>query len=262
MYRWDPQDYHASSAPQQAWAEELIGKLGLQGAERVLDLGCGDGKVTAAIARRVPRGSVVGIDSSPEMIAFARTSFPGDQYGNLRFAVMDMRELAFDGEFDVVYSSAALHWVREQERVLAGIRRALRPSGRALLQMGGRGNAAHILAVLDHMVAEPAWREYFVNFPFPYTFPDTAEYRTLLGNTALHPRRVDIIPKEMVHRTREDCAAWIRTTWLPYLERLPEGLRERFIDEVIGHYIRLHPPDSDGCIRVEMRRLEVDAERR
>ncbi len=88
-YRWDSEDYALHSSAQTEWALELLGKLYLRGEEAVLDIGCGDGKVTAALAAQVPRGSVLGIDSSPEMVERARRSYPPDLYPNLRFQAGD-----------------------------------------------------------------------------------------------------------------------------------------------------------------------------
>jgi len=74
--KWDAADYAANSAVQQTWARELIAKLHLRGDEHILDVGCGDGKITAELARAVPRGSVTGVDASPQMITFAKKTFP------------------------------------------------------------------------------------------------------------------------------------------------------------------------------------------
>ena len=93
--KWNAADYAANSAAQQTWARELIAQLSLRGDEHILDVGCGDGKVTAEIARAVPTGSVTGIDASPEMIRFARKTFPPRQISNLKFQVMDARKIRF-----------------------------------------------------------------------------------------------------------------------------------------------------------------------
>ena len=90
---WNAADYAANSAVQQTWARELIAQLHLRGDEHILDVGCGDGKVTAEIARAVPRGSVAGVDASAPMIEFARQTFPRGKVPNLEFQVMDAREI-------------------------------------------------------------------------------------------------------------------------------------------------------------------------
>src|SRR5258706_15516090 len=94
--KWNAADYAANSTVQQAWARELIAKLNLRGDEHILDVGCGDGKVTAEIARAVPRGSVTGADASPQMIGFAKKTFPAEKFQNLRFRVMDARKIKFE----------------------------------------------------------------------------------------------------------------------------------------------------------------------
>ncbi|MHB9028709.1 MAG: class I SAM-dependent methyltransferase [Candidatus Latescibacterota bacterium] len=259
MYHWNPSDYATHSSAQFAWARELIDKLALQGEERVLDIGCGDGKITAEIASLLPRGSVTGMDKSVEMIRFARGAFPRERHPNLSFLAADASALPFGKEFDVVFSNAALHWITDHRPVLAGIARNLRPGGRLLLQMGGKGNAASILAVLDELLREPAWSGYFEGFSFPYGFHSPEEYRGWLEEAGLTPRRVELIPKDMAQEGAEGLAGWVRTTWLPYTGRIPDKLREAFIREVVERSLARHPLDADGKAHVSMMRLEVEA---
>lgn len=257
MYRWDPEDYARHSAGQEKWALELIPKLRLKGDERVLDIGCGDGKVTAAIADAVPSGAVLGIDSSPEMVAHAQKSFGGD-LRNLAFLCIDALDMEFAGEFDVVFSNAALHWVRDHRPLLAKIGHALRPSGRILLQMGGRGNAAVMVDVVNRVIREDLWRPFFEGFSFPWAFYGPEEYRCLMEAAGLVPRRVEIMPKTMLHKDREGLAGWVRTTWIPYSLMVPDHLRERFVEEVVSAYEREHGRDAEGRLAVSMARLEVE----
>jgi trans-aconitate 2-methyltransferase len=104
----------------------------LAGNEAVLDIGCGDGKITALIAKSLPIGRVVGIDSSPPMINLAASSFPKAQYPNLSFQLMDAKQLAFTSEFDIAFSNAALHWILDQKGVLLGAQMCLKAQGRLL----------------------------------------------------------------------------------------------------------------------------------
>ncbi|HDN65855.1 MAG TPA: methyltransferase domain-containing protein [Methanosarcinales archaeon] len=259
MYSWDAKDYHNSSAEQQKWARELISKLALLGGERVLDIGCGDGKVTAEVAQRLPDGSVLGIDRSEEMIRFARRNFPAKRFSNLAFEVMDAENMSFDGEFDVVFSNATLHWVIEHLPVLKGIKKSLKPSGKVSIQMGGRGNAAEVLEVLEKVLENERWNRYFTDSPTPYGFYGPEEYRIWLEKVGIAAMRVELIPKDMTHGGMEGLAAWIRTTWLPYTQKVPEELRGEFIGEIVDRYIEKHPPDDRGTIRIQMMRLEVEA---
>ncbi len=260
-YRWDAGDYALHSSAQAQWARELLEKLALDGAEAVLDIGSGDGKVSAALAARVPRGSVVGIDSSADMVAAARRTFPPEKHPNLSFAVMNALELEYEERFDLVFSNATLHWVQDHSRVLERVRRALKPAGRLLFQMGGRGNAGEILEVLEELARRSPWDAYLRDFPLPYAFYGPEEYGPWLEAAGLEPRRMELLPKEMLQRGRAGLAGWIRTTWLPYTERLPAGMREAFVSEVVERYLSHHPADSNGQVRVRMVRLEVEAVR-
>ena len=259
MVTWDANDYSRSSAAQQAWARELIAKLRLQGSESVLDIGCGDGKVTAEIAALVPSGRVVGIDSSPEMVSFAAGSFQGETAANLTFLVKEARALDFVEEFDVVFSNATLHWVIDHGPVLRGIHRALKPGGRMLLQMGGRGNAAGILAVMDSLPADPKWQRCFPEPVNPYAFYGPEEYAGWLIEAGLTPVRLELLAKDMAQPGKDGLASWVRTTWLPYTQRVPEELRDEFVADIVERYAQSHPPDSDGLLHVQMVRLEVEA---
>jgi len=261
-YRWDAGDYSLHSSAQAEWARELLDKMALGGGEEVLDIGCGDGKVTAALAARVPRGSVVGIDSSSDMVGAAGRTFPPEKYPNLSFVVMNALELEYENRFDLVFSNATLHWVQDHSRVLEGVRRALRPSGRLLFQMGGRGNAGEILNVLEDLARRPPWDAYLRGFPLPYAFYGPEEYGPWLAAAGLEPRRMELLPKEMRQQGRAGLAGWIRTTWLPYTERLPAAMREAFVSEVVERYLSEHPADPEGLVRVRMVRLEVEAVRR
>jgi len=215
--------------------------------------------VTAEIARQVPRGLVLGVDGSAEMIRFSIENHPAEAFGNLWFVVKDARALDYNEEFDVVFSNAVLHWVVDHGPVLRGIARALRRGGRMLLQMGGLGNAADVLAVVNEMMVGERWRAYFEEFEFPYGFYAPAEYRGWLAEAGLEAGRVELIPKDMVHEGAEGPAGWFRTTWLPYTQRLPESIRGAFVDEAVAKYVERHPVDDQGKVHLGMVRLEVEA---
>jgi trans-aconitate methyltransferase len=258
-YVWNAGDYAKHSSSQYAWAKELIPKLRLYGNEALLDIGCGDGKVTAALAKSLPRGCVVGVDSSEDMVALAQQSFPQDVYPNVSFQKMDARALTFHEKFDRVFSNAALHWITDQEPVLHGVQRSLKGGGRLLFQMGGKGNAHNILAVLDDMFHEDPWRKFFEDLSFPYGFYGPEEYTAWLIEAKLEPERAELLQKDMKLPGKAGLAGWIRTTWLPYTERVPPELKDAFIAEIVDTYIETHPLDASGNAHVAMVRLEVEA---
>jgi trans-aconitate 2-methyltransferase len=261
MHKWDPDDYHKNSPEQHRWGLELLDKIALRGNERIIDLGCGDGKISAEIATRVPLGSVLGIDKSEEMIRFAREHFSQERFPNLNFMAKDIRDLDFDRGFDLAFSNAVLHWVPDHAHALKTIAQGLKRGGRIVAQMGGKGNAEGILHILDTITARKKWAPHFVGFTAPYTFYDRAEYEDLLQKSGLRVERLERIPKAMVHLGAEGLTSWIRTTWLPYTRRVPEDLQFDFIDEIVDTYITTQGFDKNGIIHVEMVRLEFEAVR-
>jgi len=258
-YNWNAEDYEKHSQSQQQWARELIGQLSLKGGEDVLDIGCGDGKVTAEIAGTLRNGTVIGVDNSESMIRLATERYPKSVNANLSFKVMDASHLPFEGCFDVVFSNAALHWVKNHKPLVEGLYKCLKPGGKILLQMGGRGNARHILSVLTEIQSYPEWEPYFEHFEFPYSFLGIEEYDKLLTDSSFEINRVALLPKDMEHTGKPELEGWLRTTWLPYTERVPEGKRDRFIQVISAQYLKKVPMTSDGKAHVAMVRLEIEA---
>ena len=191
-YQWDAGDYAGHSQAQLGWAKELIIKLQLVGTESLLDIGCGDGKITAEIAGYLKDGRVVGIDNSEEMLALAGEKFPPGTYPNLSFRKQDVRALSYSEEFDVVFSNAALHWVIDHKPVLKGIYQSLKSGGSVIVQAGGKGNASQVVEVIDDVMKRNKWEPYFENFVFPYGFYSPEEYEPWLKNAGF-----DVITLEL-----------------------------------------------------------------
>jgi trans-aconitate 2-methyltransferase len=247
-HQWNPADYARHSKGQEVFARELIASLTLQPDEDVLDVGCGDGRMTSEIAKLVPAGRVVGVDRSAEMVAFAAEHFP---FSNLSFQVADAAALPFHEQFDVVYSSAVLHWVQDHNAALTGIARSLRPGGRCLLQMGGNGNGVEMTKAFEWAGAKPTG--------FTYAFHGDEEYRGMVEAAGLRVDSVELIPKDMVHASRAALTGWLRTAWQPYHRHVPEDRKDAFLELVTDRFADVHPPDESGAFHVPMFRLQVRA---
>lgn len=257
--KWNAADYAANSVVQQAWARELIARLNLRGDEHILDVGCGDGKVTAEIAQAVSNGRVTGADASAEMIAFAKKTFPPDKIPNLKFRVMDARTIKLPGEFDLVFSNAALHWVDDHRRFLNGAGSVLKRGGRLIVSCGGKGNAHDVFVAMRPEIRLKRWREYFRKMPEPYFFYAPTDYKEWLPEAGFKINHVQLAEKDATYPGAKGFATWLRTTWIPYAQRVPENLREQFIAAVTERYVAKHPPDAEDKVHVKMVRLEIDA---
>lgn len=258
--KWNAADYAANSAVQQSWAREILSRLKLRGDEHVLDVGCGDGKVTAEIARAVPRGSVLGVDASPEMITFAQKAFPLKKNPVLKFQVCDARRLkTFPTRFDILFSNAALHWVDDHETILRGAAAVLKTGGRLVISCGGKGNAHDVFLALRPEMRLKRWCEFFRQMPMPYFFYAPGDYEKWLPKAGFKILRLELAPKDAAYPGAEGFATWLRTTWLPFVQRVPEAMREEFIGAVTQRYLVKHPPDKAGDVHVRMVRLEIEA---
>ncbi len=255
-HKWDAKDYAENSSAQELWAQELIDKLALQGDEHLLDIGCGDGKITNSIAEKLSNGLVVGIDRSESMLGLAREQFA---LPNLSFHTMDAAKIDLNEKFDVAFSNAALHWVNDHKAVLEGLKKHLNRNAKILFQMGGHGNASYIIEVMTQLITSKKWKKYYDDFMFPYRFCKTQDYEELLMQAGYEAERVELIPKDMIHENVEGLKGWLRTTWFPYTDQLPETEKEDFLNFVVKKYTNIHPPDSEGRTHVNMVRLEVEA---
>ena len=258
MATWDAADYAKNSQGQYNWAISNLGKLGLTGSEVVLDVGCGDGKISAEIASRVPSGRVLGVDQSDKMIDLARNSH---SLSNLEFLVQDAQILDFLEESDRVFSNSAIHWMPNQEAVVRGIARALRPGGRIFLSMGGRGTAFHARTAIEELMATPPWDRYLAGASSPHHFYGPEEYEPWLTSAGLRVDRVELVPKPMRLRDARALHGWLRTTWMTYVQRMPEPSRVMFLRAFMLRVLSGCQVSTDGSLTMPMVNLEVEAHR-
>ena len=239
MTEWDAQAYNRVSALQQWLAEKSLARLSLDGDERVLDLGCGDGKVTVEIARRLPRGSVVGVDASHAMIAFAAQKFPPTTHPNLAFGVASAAQLPFADQFDLVVSFNCLHWVHDQAAALRGIRAALVATGRAYLRFVSRGTRKALEDVIEDTRRAPPWATYFPDYRPPYLHLTPDAYRALVEDCGLRVGRLDVQQEEWDFESRDAFAHFAQATFVEWTRLIPPHLHSTFIDEVLDRYRQL-----------------------
>lgn len=257
MTEWNASDYNHISTLQEVMAAKEIRRLQLTGSERVLDVGCGDGKVTAKIADLVPRGSVLGVDPSHNMIAFACSHFRTPEHANLRFEVADVRRLPYRAEFDVVVSFNALHWVPEQELALSRIAAALNPDGRALLRLVPREQAWSIEYILEEMRSRPRWARYFSGFQPPIAHFTPEQYRHMAEQSGLIVAHIGIEDGRWDFRSRGAFAAFCDATFVEWTRLVPEQDRAVFVADVLDHYRAAACPRPEEANVLKFQQMEV-----
>ena len=235
MTDWSGKDYVKISALQRAMIEEAKTSLTLAESDRVLDVGCGDGYLTLAIARLVPTGFAAGADASRRMIATARAAGAPTHSGPW-FVVADARALPFGAHFDVVVSFNALHWVPEQRLVLGQIAAVLRPGGRALVQVVCAGERKSLEAVAMEVCRSPRWAHRFRDFTAPYIHVEPDDYGELAASAGLTLTDLTVMDREWDYGSRNAFRQWCAVGTTGWTDRLAPGDRARFVDELVAAY--------------------------
>ena len=219
---WDPQTYGQNAGFVHGSAGGVLEWLAAQAGERILDLCCGDGQLTLRIA--ATGASVIGMDASAEMVAAARSrGVAADEAA--------AESLPYpDADFDAVFSNAALHWVRDQDAMMAEARRVLRPGGRFVAEMGGHGNIAAIRVALMAVLARHGFgdREEGVNY-----YPTAEAYAARLLHHGFRIQQIALIPRPTI-LAESGMDGWLRTFRRGVLEGLPESIRETVIEETVA----------------------------
>lgn len=242
--RWSAEDYAAHGRFVADMVADLVAEAGITPGLRVLDLGCGDGALTQQLAER---GAIVtGVDTSPELVAAARAR-------GIDAQLADGHALAFDREFDLVFSNAALHWMLQPEKVLAGVYAALKPGGRFVAEMGAARNIAAIRTALAaafeaeglaHRL-KPVWY-----------FPETEEYAALLQKHGFTIDRIYAFARPTPLKT--GMRAWLHTFAQSYLQ----GLTDAEAARICAHAERLLAPvlqNAQGVFVADYMRLRIAA---
>ena len=191
---WNATDYHRISVPQVSWGKKVLARVRLRGDEVLMDAGCGTGRLTAELLQNLPRGRVVGVDLSQNMLAGARDHLASDFGGKFLLVAADLQELPFEKVFDGIFSTAAFHWVLDHGRLFQSLFRALRPGGWLHAQCGGGPNLAQLRKRTDELAATAKYAPYFVGFREPWTFNDAKTAAALLRRAGFREVETSLEP--------------------------------------------------------------------
>ena len=224
---WDAGAYDRLSHPQALWASEQLRRLTLRGDEVALDAGCGSGRVTAELARLLPRGRVYAVDVAPSMVAHARRAL-GEGAIVLR---QDLVELSLPEPVELVFSNATFHWIADHDALFDALARNMRPGARLVAQCGGAGNIDALRRLADEIAGQRPFAPYFEGWRGPWNYAGAQETADRLARAGFTDVRAWL---EQRPTPLSDPRPFVcKICLLRHLERLPGALREPFVDAVL-----------------------------
>lgn len=254
-FEFDGKKYKLASKHQKEWGNDLISQLSFKGNETVLDLGCGDGILTEQLSLFVPNGKVLGIDASMNMIKTAKKI----QKSNLEFAHININEMNFENEFDLIFSNAALHWVKDHKRLLKNAYKALKTNGEILWDFGGFGNCSNFIDVIQKKISEDNYAKYFENFEWPWFMPSKEQYTELVSTVGFSTFTINEVNRDRYFSNASEMIQWIdQPSIVPFIKYIPDEFKETFRQEVIEEMLK-RTQQPDGTCFETFRRINIYA---
>jgi len=258
-FEFDGEKYKQASKHQKEWGNKSISELNLRGDEKILDLGCGDGVLTEQLATLTPKGTVIGIDASVGMIETAKKlEKPG-----LTFACLDINEINFENQFDIIFSNAALHWIKEKDHqnLLKNSRKALKTGGIIKWNFAGDGNCLNFFSTIRAIMAEKQYKEYFDNFQWPWFIPTVEEYKVLIENAGFGKINIEIENADRYFPTEEEMIKWLdQPSLVPFIIHVPDEKKKEFRQRVIDTMMEKAKQPDGSCFET-FRRINIKAEK-
>jgi trans-aconitate 2-methyltransferase len=225
---WDGASYDRISGPMEALGLEVLARLELKGDEVVLDAGCGSGRIAQALAQRLPHGRVIAVDQSPSMVDAARKRL-GPEFD---VRVADLLDLDLGEPLDAILSTATFHWIADHERLFGELHTALRRGGRLVAQCGGEGNIEVLRGKVGAVLAREPYAAHFLDWRPPWNYAGAGETRERLLSAGFASAECRLMPAP---RQPDHPREFLSTIVLgPHVQRLPEELRERFMDDALS----------------------------
>lgn len=250
---WNATSYHKVSGPQTSWGERVLARLALRGDERVIDAGCGSGRLTESLLERLPEGRVVALDRSWNMLQTARANLRPAFGSRVTFVLASLPAMPFHAYADVVFSTATFHWIRDHPALFAALLAALKPGGRLHAQCGGGPNLAEAHRLAEDVMRQEPFAAYFAGWQGVWEFATEDQTRARLVHAGFVDVDVDLEPAPTTLASEADYREFVTTViYHPHLAQLPEPLKARFIDDVTALAAQRSPPFTLDYWRLNM----------
>ena len=252
---WNARAYNRLSNPMQTWGEAIVAGLPLRGDETALDLGCGSGRLTEFLLRRLPRGRVIAVDRSANMLQAAREHLEPEFAGRVEYVQESLDELDLQDLADLAFSNAAFHWVKDHPRLFRAVFRALKPGGWLVAQCGAGPNIARIRERAAVLMSSPGYAAYFNGWdgPWEFAYPEVAAER--LRAAGFEGVETSMFEAPVQLGTAEATRDFFEHVILgSHLDRLPDPeLRRAFVDALVEQSARDNPPYCQDYWRLNLR---------
>ena len=241
---WNAASYHRVSGPQTEWGRRVLARLQVRGDERVIDAGCGTGRLTTELMHMLPRGRLVAVDRSWNMLLTARANLRPEFGDRVSYVRVELPMLPFNGWADLVFSTATFHWVRDHQRLFDEILQSLRPGGRLFAQCGGGPNLHEAHRLAEDVMRRAPFAEFFLDWKGVWEFSTPDESAARLESAGFVDIKTSLEPAPTTLVDEDSYREFVTTViYNPHLTWLPEGpLRVQFIDEVTSLAARQDPP--------------------
>jgi trans-aconitate 2-methyltransferase len=251
---WNSSVYHRLSAPQVTWGKKVLSRLRLRGDEIVLDAGCGTGRLTAELLEALPRGRVVAIDLSRNMLGSAHEHL-ANYTSRVSLVACDLLHLPFENAFDGIVSTAAFHWVTDHDRLFANLHRALVPGGWLEAQCGGGPNIAGLRERAHVLAAAAPFSAYLAHFRDPWLFENAEDAAETLRRAGFSEIETSVEPALTVLEDAAHYNEYVRNIVLRrHLQEIPTEIeRERFMAKLTEQAAQDDPPFSLDYSRLNLR---------
>ena len=257
-FEFDGEKYKKASSHQKEWGLKLISELQFNGNENILDLGCGDGAITAQLANHVPNGYVIGIDASQGMIETAKKTHKSN---NLKFELIDINTISYQKKFDIIISNATLHWVKDHKKLFAHVYSALKSNGIVRFNFAADGNCSNFFEVIKKTIKQQKYEKYFKKFIWPWYMPDIEEYRLLAEQSLFSEIRVWGENADRNFSDAEAMTKWIdQPSIIPFLKCVGEIDKKEFRNTVVKQMIKQTSQPDSTCFET-FRRVNLLAKK-